>query len=104
VDDVSNFGLLESALDQLAQELTFLGVDLVELTKDRQLICAEYGYGGGIDGSGRSPATTGAQVGFYSYYGIFGPYKRWAATPWVQLQLAGWAGGRAGPGGRAGGL
>jgi hypothetical protein len=76
VNDVNNMALLESALGALSNELKSLGVDLVQLTSTRQLICAEYGYGGGVDGGGSSPAKTASEVGQYSYYGIFGPYKR----------------------------
>ncbi len=79
VNDVNNIGLLETALGAINGELSVIGVDLTQLTETRQLICAEYGYGGGVDGGGSSPAKTASEVGQYSYYGIFGPYKRWVA-------------------------
>jgi hypothetical protein len=39
VDDVSNFGLLESALFQLDEEMAIMGVSIAKLTETRQLIC-----------------------------------------------------------------
>ncbi len=78
--DLNNFELLESALGALNNEMSNLGVSLVELTQSRELICAEYGYGGGVANTGDTPAMTASQVGQYSYFGIFGPYKRWVTV------------------------
>jgi hypothetical protein len=39
VDDVDNFGLLESALFQLDQEMAVMNVSIAKLTESRQLIC-----------------------------------------------------------------
>jgi hypothetical protein len=78
VGDLNNFELLESALSALSREMNHLGVSLAQLTTTRQLICAEYGYGGGVSINGDRPATTAGEVGQYSYYGVFGPYNRCA--------------------------
>jgi hypothetical protein len=64
---------------QLDRELHVLGVSLYKLTQKRQLILCEYGFGGGTSQNGMVPARTGKDVGYYSYFGIMGPYKRWAS-------------------------
>ena len=64
---------------QLDRELHVMDVSLAKLTQRRQLILAEYGFGGGTNQNGMVPARTGKDVGMYSYFGIFGPYRRWVA-------------------------
>jgi hypothetical protein len=67
---------MESAMRQLDDELRVFNISLAKLTQRRQLILAEYGYGGGTSNNGNVVAKTGAEVGTYSYFGIFGPYRR----------------------------
>ncbi len=77
VTDTSDLAQMESAIGALAGEMRTLGLDLAELTRSRRLVLAEYGFGGGTDGGGATPARTAAQVGEATYYGILGVYKRW---------------------------
>lgn len=74
--DPNSFVQLEGAMMSLDRELHVMGMSLYKLTQRRQLILAEYGFGGGTDQSGTIPAKLGKDVGIYSYFGIFGPYRR----------------------------
>jgi hypothetical protein len=76
VTDTSELGQMESAIGALAGEMRALGLDLAALTRGARLVLAEYGFGGGLDGMGTTPARTAADVGLATYYGILGEYKR----------------------------
>jgi hypothetical protein len=66
---------------QLDRELHVMDISLLKLTQKRSLVLNEFGFGGGIDQNGGVPARTGEQVGKFSYFGIFGPYRR-LVDPW----------------------
>jgi hypothetical protein len=90
---------MESAMRQLDSELQVFNISLAKLTQRRQLILAEYGYGGGTSNSGNVVARSGAEVGQTSYFGIFGEYKRRAAALLARGCGEGRAAAAGGPGG-----
>jgi hypothetical protein len=76
VTDYDKMEELENALIALDKELHTLGLDLRALTERRELVVAEYGFGGGTSGDGKQPATQPEQIGQYAFYGVLGPYHK----------------------------
>ncbi len=61
---------------QLDREPSMCGISLKELILTREMVLCEYGFGGGVNGEGDTPATSAAEVGTTSYFGIMGPYTQ----------------------------